>query len=325
MKYIYGPIPSRRLGRSLGVDPIPLKTCNWNCVYCQLGRTSPLVNERDEYAPAAEIIAELQVALASHQPGEIDFISFVGSGEPTLHSQLGWMICQAKCSTAIPIAVITNGALLYRPEVRADLLPADVIMPTLTAGSATLYQRINRPHPALTFDRLIAGLEALRNEYAGKLWLEVMLINGINDGDASLRELASLVQRIRPDQVHLTLPDRPPSEPWVAPPDRAGLMRALAILGNVASVVHPAGADFDLSGHASLADALLAIIIRHPISEQQMIATLQRQAPHDVQSVLSTLAASGQVQIVEQCGVRFWAATEQQFTGVAAAHEGQYT
>ena len=233
------------------------------------------------------------------------------------------MIRQARRITAIPIAVITNGSLLYLPGVRADLLPADVIMPTLTAGSATLYQRINRPHPELTFHRLIAGLEALRSEYEGSLWLEVMLIKGVNDDDASLRELASLVQRIRPDQVHLTLPDRPPSEPWVAPPDQAGLMRALAILGNVASVVHPAGADFDLSGHASLADALLAIIIRHPISEQQMMATLQRQAPHDVQSVLSTLATCGHVQIVEQCGVRFWAAVEQQFTSATAAHQSQ--
>ncbi len=319
MKTIYGPIPSRRLGKSLGVDPTPLKTCNWNCVYCQLGRTSPLVNERAEYAPAAEIIAELQAALASHQPGEIDFISFVGSGEPTLHSQLGWMIRQAKRITTIPIAVITNGSLLYLPEVRTDLLPTDVIMPTLTAGSAALYQRINRPHPELTFDRLIGGLEALRAEYAGNLWLEVMLIKGLNDDDVALHELAALVQRIRPDQLHLTLPDRPPSEPWVEPPDQAGLMRALAILGNVASVVHPAGADFDLSGHASPVDALLAIIIRHPISEQQMITTLQHQAPHEVQTVLSALETSGQVQIVEQCGVRFWAATEQHFAGAPAS------
>ncbi len=147
MNYVYGPIPSRRLGSSLGVDPIPLKTCNWNCVYCQLGRSVPLTNERREYVPRTEILAELHAALANHLPGEIDFISFVGSGEPTLHLGIGWLIRQAINATSIPVAVITNGALLHQPDVRADLLPADVVMPTLCAGTAELYRRIHRPHP----------------------------------------------------------------------------------------------------------------------------------------------------------------------------------
>ena len=136
MNYVYGPIPSRRLGRSLGVDPIPLKTCNWNCIYCQLGRSVPLTNERRAYAPQVAILDEIQAVLGRHQPGDIDFISFVGSGEPTLHSGIGWLIRQVKAMTSIPVAVITNGTLLYLPEVRADLLPADVVMPTLSAGTA---------------------------------------------------------------------------------------------------------------------------------------------------------------------------------------------
>ena len=136
MRFVYGPIPSRRLGRSLGVDPIPLKTCNWNCIYCQLGRSVPLLHERAEYAPRQEILDEILAAVAHHAPGEVDYITFAGSGEPTLHSGLGWIIRHIKEQTAIPVAVITNGSLLYLPEVRADLLAADVVMPTLCAGTA---------------------------------------------------------------------------------------------------------------------------------------------------------------------------------------------
>lgn len=124
MKYVFGPIPSRRLGRSLGIDPIPLKTCNWNCVYCQLGRTSELTNERRDYFPPDEIIAEVKTALQSHDAEEIDWLTFAGSGEPTLHASLGRIIAELKEATNVPIAVITNGSLLYLPEVRAALMPA---------------------------------------------------------------------------------------------------------------------------------------------------------------------------------------------------------
>ena len=128
MKYVFGPVPSRRLGQSLGVDPIPQKTCNWNCVYCQLGRSTPMINERREYNPSDTILEEVGFALRDHSPGEIDWVTFVGSGEPTLHSRLGEMIRRVKAKTSLPVAVITNGALLYLPEVRADLFPADAVM-----------------------------------------------------------------------------------------------------------------------------------------------------------------------------------------------------
>lgn len=121
MKYVFGPVPSRRLGQSLGVDPIPFKTCNWNCVYCQLGRTTPLINVRRNYVPREEIVAQVKTALEAHQPGEIDWVTFVGSGEPTLQASLGWMIRQVKALTTIPVAVITNGSLLYQPDVREDI------------------------------------------------------------------------------------------------------------------------------------------------------------------------------------------------------------
>jgi wyosine [tRNA(Phe)-imidazoG37] synthetase (radical SAM superfamily) len=206
MKYVFGPVPSRRLGQSLGIDTIPLKTCNWNCVYCQLGRTQPVTNEREEYVPSEEILAEVQEALSSHESGEIDWVTFVGSGEPTLHSRIGWLIGQVKRMTDLPVAVITNGSLLYRPEVRQELRAADATMPTLDAGEAMLYRQINRPHPDVTYERLLDGLKAFRQEYTGKLWMEVMLVRGLNDLPQALWDIAKALQEIKPDAIHINLP-----------------------------------------------------------------------------------------------------------------------
>ena len=166
-KFVYGPVPSRRLGQSLGVDPIPLKTCNWNCVYCQLGRTMPLTNERRAYFPRSDILAEVKDSLDAHPDNEIDWITFVGSGEPTLHTGIGWLIRKVKDISDLPVAVITNGALLYLPEVRQELLAADAVLPSLDAGKSWLYRKINRPHPEISFERLLNGLAAFRGEYSG--------------------------------------------------------------------------------------------------------------------------------------------------------------
>jgi len=135
---VFGPLSSRRLGRSLGIDPVPPKTCNWNCVYCQLGRSVPLINERRDYLPPDDIMEELRRALRIQPPAEIDWVTFLASGEPTLHASLGRMIRQVKAFTRIPVAVITNGSLLYRPEVQEELMPADAVLPSLDAGTAAL-------------------------------------------------------------------------------------------------------------------------------------------------------------------------------------------
>jgi wyosine [tRNA(Phe)-imidazoG37] synthetase (radical SAM superfamily) len=276
MKYVFGPVPSRRLGQSLGIDPIPQKTCNWNCVYCQLGRSTPMTNERREYIPCDAILAEVEQSLQDHGPGEIDWVTFVGSGEPTLHSGLGEMIRRVKAQTAIPVAVITNGALLYLPEVRADLLEADAVLPTLDAGSADLYRRINRPWPELTFECMVNGLVAFRAEYTGNLWVEVMLVRGLNDSEEALQELATVLARVKPDQVHLSLPVRPPAESWVQPTDEDGLLRAQAILGDVAHVLSPVQGEFDLGGCENVSEAILSVIQRHPMREDDLFAALQR-------------------------------------------------
>ena len=309
MKYVFGPVPSRRLGQSLGIDPIPQKTCNWNCVYCQLGRSTPITNERREYIPGDAILAEVDEALQSHAPGEIDWVTFVGSGEPTLHSKLGNMIRQVKAQTSIPVAVITNGALLYLPEVRADLLGANAVLPTLDAGSADLYRQINRPWPELTFERLVNGLIAFRTEYTGNLWAEVMLIRGLNDSEEALQELAVVLARIKPDQVHLSLPVRPPAESWVQPTDEDGLLHAQAILGDVAQVLSPAQGEFDLRGCEDVSEAIQSVILRHPMREDDLLAALKRWPDEEVRQILRNLSESGRARLVTRYGVRFWAAS----------------
>jgi wyosine [tRNA(Phe)-imidazoG37] synthetase (radical SAM superfamily) len=313
MKYVYGPVPSRRLGQSLGIDPIPFKTCNWNCVYCQLGRTSPLINERRDYFPPEEIVAEVMAAVQAHQPGQIDWITFVGSGEPTLHASLGAMIRQLKTAVALPIAVITNGSLLYRPEVRQELMAADAVLPTLDAGTEVLYQKINRPMPELDFERFVQGLVDFRRQYTGKLWVEVMLVAGLNDSEQALEDLAVVLRRIRPDEVHVNSPVRSACEPWVRPTDDAGLARAASILGEVCRVVRPAEGWLDLSGFDNLVDAIVAVITRHPISEEELVAALDRWNPGHVRESLEKLEQSGRAQVVIRDGKRFWSCAEARY------------
>ena len=309
MKYIFGPVPSRRLGQSLGIDTIPLKTCNWNCVYCQLGRTMPVTNERREYIPAEDILLEAEQFFRSHSNDEFDWVTFVGSGEPTLHNRIGWLIRKLKSLTDKPVAVITNGSLLYLPQVREKLMIADAILPTLDAGTAKLYRQINRPHPEITFERLVNGLTAFRAAYHGKLWIEVMLVRGLNDSLQALTDLARVLEEIKPDAIHINLPTRPPVETWVQETDAEGLMRALSIFGSVAEVVHPAQSSFDFSGCEDITDAVLQIITRHPIRQEELEESLKRWSPRRARHVLADLQSSGRAKIVVRNDVHFWCAS----------------
>lgn len=308
MEYVFGPIPSRRLGQSLGIDPIPLKTCNWNCVYCQLGRSRPLTNERKEYVIPGAILTQVQAALDAHVTGEIEWLTLVGSGEPTLHSGLGDMIRRVKAITNIPVAVITNGALLFLPEVRQDLLAADAVLSSLDAGSAALYKKINRHHPGVPFDQVIAGLTEFRRIYAGKYWIEIMMVRGVNDTVPALRELAAMIERIDPDEVHINQPIRPPAETWVQPTDEEGLLRARAILGERVRIFTFPEGHFDLGQYEDVVDAILAIITRHPMRQAELEQTLTGWGKEKVSQALKKLEASGRAQIVERYGIRFWSA-----------------
>lgn len=313
MNYVFGPVPSRRLGQSLGIDNIPLKTCNWNCVYCQLGRTKPVTNKRLNYFPVEDILDEVRSVLSSDKRSEIDWVTFVGSGEPLLHASIGDLVRGVKDLTDHPVAVITNGSLLYLPEIQEDLLVADAVLPTLDAGNARLYRKLNRPHPEVTFERLVEGLIAFRKNYPGKLWVEVMLVRGMNDTPQALHEIARILERIQPDAVHINLPTRPPVESWVAPPDSEGLIQALAILGKIAEVVHPADGTFNLSGYDNPVDAILAIITRHPMRQEELENTLSRWTPGRVQEILKDLEDSGRAQMIERMGKIFWSASPANF------------
>ncbi len=313
MKYVFGPVPSRRLGQSLGIDTIPLKTCNWNCVYCQLGRSQPVTHTRQDYFPPAEILAEVRQALEVHQTGEIDWITFVGSGEPTLHASIGWLITQVKRLSTIPVAVITNGSWLHDPQVRYELAAADAVLPTLDAGTSTLYRRINRPHAHATFRKLVTGLIDFRQIYRGRLWVEVMLVQGLNDTERALQDIASILRSVKPDEIHISLPTRPPAETWVQPADEEGVLRALAILGKVAHVLHPAMGSFDLRGEANLADAVMGIITRHPMHQEELVQALEQAAPGQANTILDGLKESGRAQVVKRYGSWFWSAASSHY------------
>ncbi len=315
MKFVFGPVPSRRLGRSLGIDPIPLKTCNWNCVYCQLGRSVPLTLERSEYVPRNELLADVKHALAAQKPGEVDWITFVGSGEPTLHTGIGWMIRQVKKITKIPVAVITNGSLLYLPGMREELSAADAILPTLDAGNAWLYKQINRASPRFTYDRHVEGLYLFRREYAGKLWIEVMLVQGMNDTPEALQELAQVLKKIEPDQVQITLPLRPPSEAWVRPSDLAGQQQAQEILGAVVPVTIPDSSQAQAARIGDLADTILSVVTRHPMREEELCLLLSRWSAEEVQSAIKELAGLYKIQAVERKGQSLWSAEMARFPG----------
>jgi wyosine [tRNA(Phe)-imidazoG37] synthetase (radical SAM superfamily) len=271
-----------------------------------LGRTRPLVNERRDYFPPEEILAEVRDVLDSTAPGRIDWVTFVGSGEPLLHASMGRLLRGVKAMTDLPVAVITNGSLLSLPEVRAELLVADAVLPTLDAGTAVMYRKINRPHPDLTFERLVNGLIDFRTAYRGKLWVEVMLIRGVNDTPQELREITNILEEIGPDAVHINLPTRPPAETWVQPPDEDDLMRAISILGDIAEVVHPAEGSFDLSGYENVTEAVIDIITRHPMRQDELERTLSRWSKDEVGIALRELEASDKVQIVERYNIRFW-------------------
>lgn len=313
MKSVFGPVPSRRLGQSLGIDPVPFKTCNWNCVYCQLGRTAPFSLERHEYVPKTEILAQVQEVLAERPRSDVDWVTFVGSGETCLHSELGWLINAVKQETELPVAVITNGSLLHLPEVRRDLLAADAVLPSLDAASERLYRKINRPHRSLTLDMLIGGLKAFRAEYGGQLWVEVMLINGLNDGERNLQALAAAVEDIGADEIHLLQPTRPPAEAWVEPPDDITLQRAQFILGKRARIIAETSGTFDLSTEGNVSEALLSILTRHPMCEHDLLSTLEKWLPGQAVQTLEKFSAAGQIQSVTRRGKRFWSVAQARY------------
>jgi wyosine [tRNA(Phe)-imidazoG37] synthetase (radical SAM superfamily) len=313
MKYVFGPVPSRRLGRSLGIDPVPLKTCNYSCVYCQLGRTRPLARKRKAFFNVSEILAEVASTLDKHGSDSIDWVTFVGSGETTLFSRLGSLIRFVKSLSKLPVAVITNGSLLYLPEVRDELMAADAVLPSLDAGTETLYSRINRPHPDFSFDRHVDGLIEFQKIFRGHLWVEVMILGGINDSAEALSDISAVLESVGPDEIHISTPTRPPAEPWVELPSQDTLERAASIFGSVAKVLHPIEVELETEIDEEVVDAVLTIVSRHPLQEAELVRTLGRWVPRRVHETLAALAESGRIRFIERYGKTFWCAADTQF------------
>lgn len=259
-RYIYGPVPSRRLGRSLGIDLVPLKVCTYDCVYCQLGRTTEKTVERREYISIKNVARELkQVLEAGEAP---DYISLAGSGEPTLNSGIGEMITRIKDLTDIPMAVITNGSLLWREEVREELKEADLVLPSLDAGDEEIFKLVNRPHREITFQRMIEGLTDFTKGFAGEVWLEILMLNGVTGIPSEARKIGILAERIGPMRIQLNTVARPPAEEFACALSREQMRDLRHYFPGVADIVSdnvPEGSDMPVSpgrGNRSIVELL---------------------------------------------------------------------
>ncbi len=272
MTYLFGPVASRRLGLSLGVDLIPPKTCPLDCIYCEVGRTTRKTLARQEYIPTAAILAELEAYFADGNP-EPDYITLAGSGEPTLHRGLGQIIGRLKEMTKVPVAVLTNGVLLTDPQVRQEICQADAILPSLDAVTPALFQKINRPAAGVTVTGLIDGLKALRREFPGQIWLEILLLRGINDTPQELARFQAVLAVLEPDEIHLNTAVRPVVEDYALAVDPAALAAAAAFLGAKARVIASGGRPHHAEVNLSDAD-FLASLARRPQTAADLAAVL---------------------------------------------------
>ena len=266
-EYLFGPVPSRRFGLSLGIDLTPFKTCSLNCVFCQLGHTTDKTVKREEYVPMDAVLAELETWLNSG--AKTDYITLSGSGEPTLHSRFGEVLQYIRQHTNIPGVLLTNASLLYLPEVRRAAAKAEIVKVSLSAWDDGSYQWINRPHPELKFSRLVEGMKTFRAQFNGQLWMEVFLIGGMNSIPADVSKIAALAREISPDRIHLNTSVRPPADDFVmaVPPQK---MNALATLFDPHAEVI---ADFNSANNRNIninAENLLTLLRRRPCTAEQM-------------------------------------------------------
>jgi len=306
MKYIYGPVPSRRLGNSLGIDPIPSKTCNYQCIYCQLGKTTNFTNERKDFCPKEEIIKEMEESINLNK-NEFDYITFVGSGEPTLYKSLGGLILKAKELSEKPICVITNGGLLYHEDVRDELIFSDVVLPTLDAGDEKLFIKINRPHPSIKFEKMIQGYIDFRKEFNGKFWIEIMLLKGINDSKEELLKIKNKLDLIKPDRIDINVPIRPPTESWVQIPDKSVIPILNDVFGEYNNINFPERGKFSIFS-LDFEMELKTLLERHPMRQEQIIETFYSKKfnEQDILLQLNTLASQNKIIKVIYNNQTFW-------------------
>jgi wyosine [tRNA(Phe)-imidazoG37] synthetase (radical SAM superfamily) len=270
--HLYGPVPSRRLGYSLGVDLLPFKTCTLNCIYCQLGHTRKKTIRRESFFSETQILKEIKDYLKTGV--RADFITFSGSGEPTLNRSIGRLIRKIKKITGLPVAVLTNSTLLSRPEVRQDLLAADVVVPSLDGATQKVFERINRPHTYLKAEKIIEGLVKFRQEFKGQIWLEVMLVDGVNDSPAHLKKIKEAIKKINPDKIHLNTVVRPPAEDAARPLSPQELNKIKDYLGAKAEVVAGFRKKAWVKAPQDISRSILAIVHRRPVTLEDLESSL---------------------------------------------------
>lgn len=297
-KYVYGPVPSRRMGLSLGVSPIPKKTCNYSCIYCQLGRTNPLTNERRLFFPVEEILKETGERLK--HDARFDVVTIVGEGEPTLYLGLEQLILGIKALTNKPVAVITNGALLYEHEVQKALMHADIVLPSLDAWNEDSFKWINRPHGQIEFLKVIQGLEEFSRNYKGQLWIEMMFLEGINDTEEAIQALKKLVEPIRYDRLYLNTPVRPPAESFAKPVSSQKMEELVGIMGGISiDLLSSVGFQSDCQDHQR---AILSIIARHPMNQFEIETFLLSRGCSDPKVIIESLRKDPTIECIPYKG-----------------------
>ncbi len=306
---VYGPVPSRRFGLSLGVDVVPHKTCTLDCIYCQIGPTTGLTAEPELFYPVDEILADVNEALDDDPP--LDVITLAGSGEPTLYSGLGELIDGLKArAPGVPLLLITNGTLLWREDVAPAAMRVDILAPSLDAGDAATFARINAPHPEITFERVLSGLERSTHAFAGEVRLEVMLVSGVNDSNESIAAIAKCLGRIRFDRIDINTPVRPPvPERGALPCDQEILARAMAAFGPRA---HPIGRFSGSRGTRSRPGGfddtdkdVRELLLRRPCTGEDIASSLGLHR-HEVAKILERLLGAGLVEPRVSNGVAWY-------------------
>ncbi|MFO7760186.1 MAG: radical SAM protein [Thermodesulfobacteriota bacterium] len=294
-KVVYGPVPSRRLGRSLGVDLVPYKICSYDCIYCQIGRTPRPTIHRKSYIVADKVVNDVLNRL--EEGASPDYITLGGSGEPTLNSDIREIIERIKSATDTPVTVLTNGSLLMFPDVRRDIKGADVVLPSFDACSEEMFQKINRPCKDLDFDKMAEGLVQFRKEYQGRIWVEIFLINGINTSDSDTAGFKKWMDRIQPDKIHLNTAVRPTAESNLSRPDDKCLVRIKNMLGDRAEIVVAYQGEETGTGGPAVREELISLLSRRPCTLADIANGLNIHQ-HEILKYLEPLVDSGEMEIV---------------------------
>ena len=293
MSYIFGPVPSRRLGLSLGVDLVPVKTCSYDCLYCQVGRTTGKILDPEAFVPVRTITEELEEKLEKIAP---DTITLSGSGEPTLYSPMAQLISSIKQITDIRIAILTNGSLFWNEEVRAGVLEAQIIAPTLSTVFEETYRAIHRPHADIELGMIIEGLKALRRDFRGFIFLEVVLLAGFNDSAREIEGLKQVIEEISPDRIQLNTVVRPPADSRALSLDTVRLEEIKNFFGDKAEIIADIPPEQRSQVFESYEDTILETARRRPMRAVDLANVLNLPL-EDVEGLLEGLIGKGDLSV----------------------------